>query len=78
MMLGVSETKEEVATRCRSSKKTMSISLPRTVHTACAETDEGQRYRTRRVQEFKPKDKLGFRHIESGPLVRSSITPGAM
>ena len=75
MMLGVGETKEEVITTLHELKENNVdiVTLGQYLQPS-AKLMKVERYlHPDEFQEFKTEaDKLGFRHVESGPLVRSS------
>ena len=75
MMLGVGETKEEVMTTLHELKeKNIDIVTLGQYLQPSPKLMKVERYlHPEEFQEFKTEaDKLGFRHVESGPLVRSS------
>ena len=75
MMLGVGETKEEVMTTLHELKENNVdiVTLGQYLQPAPKLMKVERYLHPEEFQEFKTEaDKLGFRHVESGPLVRSS------
>jgi len=75
MMLGVGETKEEVMTTLHELKESNVdiVTLGQYLQPSPKLMKVERYLHPEEFQEFKSEaDKLGFRHVESGPLVRSS------